>query len=392
MHKPERQARLAQRKQTLATAWQQLVSGQPLYAIAGVGVVSTEILRSWQRSLQHVNPWQPKTPIQPSPSQSHWEHSPLQLAIQHMQVELTALVEEGGLVAGLTDARGCLQWVACSSYMEEYAALACFIPGGCWDEASVGTNAIGLALVSRQQTMVFAAEHYSRHLHDWVAYAAPVVYPTSGELAGVFCVATTWDKHTPLGEMAVADLARSIQSHLPASLTCAELQVHALGFPRVQFRGKDIHCSQRQLEILCLLILNPQGLTLASLHSALYGDSTVALTTLKVELSHLRHLLNGHISSRPYRLTVGVWADFVSLWQVLKEQQIEKAIELYRGAFLPQSASPELEEWRNCMEAVMAKVVSACADPALLLDNLQQGTQASELVRTRLLELTEKQW
>ena len=118
----------------------------------------------------------------------------------------------------------------------------------------------------------------------------------------------------------------------------------------------------------------------------------MALTTLKVELSHLRHLLNGHISSRPYRLTVGVWADFVSLWQVLKEQQIEKAIELYRGAFLPQSASPELEEWRNCMEAVMAKVVSACADPALLLDNLQQGTQASELVRTRLLELTEKQW
>lgn len=268
MHTPERQARLAERKQSTAAAWQQLVNGQPLYTLAGA--VSTNILRSWQRSLQHLNPWQPSTPLQRPQHLPSWEHSSLQAAIQHMQVELAALVEEGGLVAGLTDARGCLLWTVASSQMAEQAEAAHFIPGGCWDEQSVGTNAIGLALVSRQQTLVFAAEHYSRHLHDWVAYAAPVIYPASGELAGIFCVATMWDKHTPLGEMAVADLARSIQSHLPASLTCAELQVHALGFPRVQFRGKDIHCSQRQLEILCLLILNPQGLTLAGLHSALY--------------------------------------------------------------------------------------------------------------------------
>ncbi|UJS25991.1 transcriptional regulator [Thiothrix winogradskyi] len=388
MQQPGRRVKLAQHKEHTADAWQQMVSGQPLYTLAGA--VNAKILRSWQRSLQHLNPWQPRTLLQPSQWAGNWDNSPLQTAIQHMQAELAVLVEEGGLVAGLTDSRGCLLWTVVSRPMEALASAARFTPGCYWDEHSVGTNAIGLALASRQQTMVFAAEHYSRHLHDWVAYAAPVVYPASGELAGIFCVATTWEKHTPLGEMAVADLARSIQRHLPASLIRAELQVHALGFLRVQFRGKEIHCSLRQIEILCLLILNPQGLTLAGLHSALYGDKPVALTTLKVELSHLRQLLDGHISSRPYRLTVDVWADFVDLWQILKERQIEKAVALYRGVFLPQSASPELEEWRNCMEAVMTKMVDMCADATLLLDNLCQGTQVSELVRTRLLELTAK--
>lgn len=386
MQKPDRRVLLKQRKQATEAAWNLLVNDQPLPAWGNV--VHPEIASSWQRCLQHLNPWKASVPLDTcEQTVGWWEGSPLKQAIQHMQDELVQLVEEGSLVTALADANGCLLWTAASQHMQQRATRIHFVPGGRWDEHSAGTNAIGQALLLRQNVVVFASEHYFRHLHDWVGYAAPILYPRSGELAGIFCVATTWERHTPLGEMAVAELARSIQRHLPANQPRAELQIHALGFPRVLFRGKEIHCSQRQLEILCLLALNPQGLTLAALHSSLYGDEPVALTTLKVELSHLRHLLDGQIGSRPYRLMVSSWADFVTLWRVLKDKKGEKAMSLYRGPLLPHSTSPELEEWRNCIEAVMEQVVATCDDPDVLLTSLCNGVQGSERVRERLAEL-----
>jgi hypothetical protein len=146
----------------------------------------------------------------------------------------------------------------------------------------------------------------------------------------------------------------------------------------------------RQVEILCLLALNPQGLTLEGFHAALYGDLPISTTTLKAEMSHLRRLLGGQIGSRPYRLQMPVWADFIHVWQVLRQQQSNEAFSLYRGPFLPQSASPELEEWRYCIDAVMGRALDSCQDPAVLMEKLCHSTSGSELVRGRLAELVSR--
>ncbi|MBU0654095.1 MAG: transcriptional regulator [Gammaproteobacteria bacterium] len=384
MRQPDRRLMLKQRKQVAESAWERFVNGYPL--LPG-DAISLDIARSWQRSLQYLSPWKLSVPLVDN-APALWEVSPLNQAIQHIQAELVQLVEEGALALALADASGRLLWTTSSHYMRDRVERAHYLPGGRWDEISAGTNAIGLALLHKRKAVVFASEHYARCLHDWVSYAIPIVHSRSGELAGVLGIVTTWDKHTPLGEMAISDLARSIQRHLPATQPQAELQIHALGMPRVLFRGEEIHLSQRQMEILCLLVLNPQGLVLTTLHSALYGDEPIAMATLKAELSHLRSQLGGQIGSRPYRLLVSTWADFVTLWRVLKDKKAEKALGLYRGPFLPNSNSPELGEWRNCIDAVMEKVVDACDDPEVLLESLSHGSQGSGMVRERLVELT----
>ncbi|MFC6930939.1 GAF domain-containing protein [Actinomadura yumaensis] len=60
-----------------------------------------------------------------------------------------------------------------------------FVEGAVWDEASVGTNGIGTALVSRHPLQVFGAEHYVRTHHPWICTAAPLHDPVDGRLLGV---------------------------------------------------------------------------------------------------------------------------------------------------------------------------------------------------------------
>ena len=135
----------------------------------------------------------------------------------------------------------------------------------------------------------------------------------------------------------------------------SELEIHALGSPYIFFRDKPLHLSPRMLEILCVLALNPEGMTLEACHAILYGDEHVATATLKAELSHLRTLLDGRISARTYRLVGTVWVDFIALWAAIRQHQVAEACHLYRGELLPHSQSLEIKEWRACINAVMAQ-------------------------------------
>ncbi|MDD5391785.1 MAG: transcriptional regulator [Thiothrix sp.] len=379
---------LTQRRRVTETAWSRFVVGSPLLK---TGNLQGEIVASWQRSLHHVNPRQDHAPLEDAYTIHHlWNSSPLRQAALQVQGEVMQLAKEGSLVAAIADPQGRLLWTFASNHMRKRAESVNFTQGGCWDEPSAGTNAVGLSVALRRPVTVFSAEHYSSYVHDWVCYAAPIVHPQSGETLGVLDISTTWNKHTPLGQAAVAGLARSIANSLPLHLSRAELEIHALGQPRVLFRGKPLSLPMRQVEILCLLALNPQGLTLEGFHAALYGDQPISTTTLKAELSHLRRLLDGQIGSRPYRLQVPVWADFIHVWQVLRQQQSTEAFALYRGSFLPQSASPELEEWRHCIDAVMGRALDSCQDPSVLMEKLCHSTGGSELVRERLAELVSR--
>jgi len=182
----------------------------------------------------------------------------------------------------------------------------------------------------------------------------------------------------------VAELARGLAEELPGHAPRAELEIHALGQPRVVFRGQPLRLPLRQIEILCLLALNTRGLNLEGFHAALYGDAPVSASTLKAELSHLRRLLDGRIGSRPYRLEVPVWADFIEIWQALRRKRSDEAFALYRGSLLPPSESPELEEWRRCIDAIMGQALDSCSDPVVLMERLCHGSAGSELVRERL--------
>lgn len=136
----------------------------------------------------------------------------------------------------------------------------------------------------------------------------------------------------------------------------AELEIHVLGKAEVIFRGKCLPLTPRMCEILCILVMYPNGITLETCHAALYGDGQVSTATLKAELSHLRSLLDGRLCSRVYRLSGTVWADYLELWQAIREGRLEDARHLYQGDLLPQSTSPEIREWRQCIAVVMGNV------------------------------------
>ncbi len=238
-----------------------------------------------------------------------WDSAPLQLAAAPSLEKISQLVHTNELLITLADQHGRLLWT--------YASKA-------------------------NWTL----------LSDWVCYSAPILHPQSGELHGVLSLGMNLERHSVAGELMAGSLAQDIAQHLPRHLPRAQLEIHALGQPWVRFRGKILHVTPRMVEILCILALNPDGLTLEACHAALYGDVPVATTTLKAELSHLRTLLDGSISSRTYRLLCTVWVDFVEWWTALRLHQDEVARSLRSGELLPASQSPEIREWRNCLNAV----------------------------------------
>lgn len=380
---------LLKRRSVIDSQWNSFVSGSA--RVVAQPLVREDIVSSWQRSAQYTQPSRGSAPADDLyVTQQMWKDSILSQAVQREQGQIKQLAKEGELVAAIADPQGRLLWTLASQHMRSRAESVNFTAGGWWDERSVGTNAVGLSLSLRRPVTVFSSEHYQPFVHDWVCYAAPILHPQSGELVGVLDMSTTWRRHTPLGQAAVTEIARSIAQGLPQNLPKAELEIYALGQARVMFRGKPLHLPLRQVEILSLLALNPQGLSLERLHAALYGEQSVSLSTLKAELSHLRRILDGQIGSRPYRLQVSVWADFVQVWQALHQNHTSAAFTLYQGSLLVQSNSPELEEWRHCIDAIMDKALGSCEDANLLMDKLCKSTGGSELVRERLAELVDK--
>ncbi|WP_026224580.1 GAF domain-containing protein [Methyloversatilis thermotolerans] len=347
-------------------------------------VVGMDIAGSWQRSREAVPETRSAAPL--DQCANDWSQTPYGRAVASCVDELETVARESGMVAAVSDAEGRLLWTGCSRSMRTRAERVHFVPGGRWDERSVGTNALALALRYRRPSSVFSAEHFIPAVQDWVCYAAPVRDAGSGEVMGVVDLSTTWNRHSPLALHAVERFAHRVSQALQSLNTVPVLRLRMLGTPQATLQGRPLPLSPRQLEILCLLALHPEGLDLERLHAALYGDRPVSLATLKTEVSQLRERLGGAIGSRPYRLLVNWQADFRDLEQALDAGRIESALACYRGAFLPRTESPLLRAWRDCLESRLSDAIFHVNDPDLLLNHLGQYPEAVDALQ-RLGEL-----
>ncbi|HBV96011.1 MAG: hypothetical protein JL50_05195 [Peptococcaceae bacterium BICA1-7] len=65
--------------------------------------------------------------------------------------------------------------------------------GDSWTEESVGTNSIGLSLLTRAPIQVFAAEHYLRSSHEWTCSSAPI-FDENGNILGALTMTGECDK------------------------------------------------------------------------------------------------------------------------------------------------------------------------------------------------------
>ncbi len=363
---------------------------------SAASVVRPEILRSWERSGVAVTPEVTEAPLaDESDTRSFWRGSPLQVAVQRIEHELRSTAEDGDLVVAVTDADTRILWTYGGRVMRRKAETVNFVPGGRWDEASVGTNALALASMAGQPSMVFSAEHYAPMVHSWVCWAAPVLDPVTGRQLGVIDLSTTWDRSHPIGLATARMMARLIETAMPHTDPSrpsppepvteeAGLTLTLLGAAEARLDGARLLLTRRQTEILALLALHREGLSSEQLHALLYGDKSVTLSTLKAEVSHLRAAVGGRLASRPYRLTLPVRTDVERVLELLRTGQVAAAVEAYGGDLLPGTNSPALAELGEYVAVAVREALLADPRPGAVLRYTSLAPYDTEVVEVAL--------
>src|SRR5215469_6691318 len=376
-----RTSELRKRRSSLTLVWDRHVGEAGAAPTAGTsdGGVRPEIASSWERSAWHISPQVTGAPLtDQGDASTAWESSPLCNAVRTIEAELRAAADDGDLVVAVTDPDARILWTHGGSVMRRRAEKVNFVPGGRWDEQSVGTNALDLALRLDQAATVYSAEHFASCVHDWVCWAAPVHDPRTGRQLGVLDLSTTWDRTHPIGLATAGALAKLVEREIqpgttgmtapaPADSAGAVLDLRLLGSGSAQVNGRRLRLTRRQLEILALLALSSDGLELGDLHAQLYGDRPVSKTTLKAEMSVLRTALGRRLTSRPYRIDMPVRCDVREVLDQLRRGDVAGAVEWYRGELLGWSDSPAIAEYRDFVAvAVRTAVLAESPSPAVL--------------------------
>ena len=361
--------------------------------------VRPEILSSWTRSEAAVPTDVAEAPLaDESETAARWRGSPLQTAVERVEAELRRTAEDGDLVVAITDAQTRILWTYGGRVMRRKAETVNFVPGGRWDDQSVGTNALDLANRLAAPAMVFSAEHYAPIVHNWVCWAAPVHDPVTGAQLGVIDLSTTWDRTHPIGLATARVLARLIETAMPASAhhptaaaaderTEPGLVMRLLGTVETWLDGQRLLLNRRQTEVLALLAMHPEGLSLEHLHALVYGDQAVTLSTLKAEVSHLRSALGGQLSSRPYRLPMPTSTDVELVLGLLRRGRVAAAVDAYGGDLLPGTNSPALTELAEYVAVAVREALLADPQPDAVVRYSELAPYDTEVVEVCLAAL-----
>ncbi|MCD0452015.1 transcriptional regulator [Actinocorallia sp. API 0066] len=319
--------------------------------------VRSEISASWRRSIGAVDPGTGSAPLSAS---ADWARSPLRAPVEAVAGELRAVAEDAGFVAAVTDERCTILWTCGGTVMSRRAGAVNFAQGGRWDEASMGTNALALALKTGAPSSVFSAEHLVEALHGWVCYCAPIHGP-DGSVLGVLDISTTWDRSHPLGLPTVRGLVAAIEGRIGGA--SGGWRLRCLGGARLLRDGAPVPLRPRQVEILALLALEGRAVPPERLHDALYGERRVSAVTLRAEVSHLRRALTGALSTRAYALTGRLSCDAAEVLAHLDAGRLDEALGAYGGPLLPFSEAPGVLTWREHIEVALREAVLACPRP-----------------------------
>lgn len=131
--------------------------------------------------------------------------------------------------------------------------------------------------------------------------------------------------------------------------------------PKVVLDGREVPISLRHAEILGALTLDGR-LSADQLALRLYGERGNP-TTVRAELHRLRAQLGTDVlSTRPYRLTADVEADFLAVRAALKAGDVPLAASRYRGSLLRRSEAPVVRDERDNLATGVRKAVLARGD------------------------------
>ena len=157
--------------------------------IAPAGQVPETILQSWRRCQRLGMAAESRPAIEPVP-----EPRLRELRERHEKLWRLARAEVEGLAAAdaastgsivvLTDEDGWILDAEGSARFLDKAGRVALMPGACWGETQVGTNAIGTAIVEGKSVEVIGGEHYFAP-HGILSCSAAPIHDPYGRLVGV---------------------------------------------------------------------------------------------------------------------------------------------------------------------------------------------------------------
>ena len=181
--------------------------------LAPQGQVPDTILQSWQRCLRLGLEAQSHPAIEPVTEadlrRMRERHEKLwRLARAELEALATDAMSTGSIVI-LTDEDGWILDAEGSTGFLNKAGRVALMPGACWSETQVGTNAIGTAIVEGRAVEVRGGEHYFAP-HSILSCSATPVYDPFGHLVGVLDISGEASVHhvhaLGLARLAVANI------------------------------------------------------------------------------------------------------------------------------------------------------------------------------------------
>ena len=144
--------------------------------------------RSWSRVLgfgldpDHENR---RDPMSWAEVERRRRESPLSVVIGDLLQVIASVADASHFLMVVTDAEGVVLWREGASSVRRRADHLGFSEGVFWTESTVGTNAIGTALVEAAPVELFSAEHFEQAQHGWYCTAYPIHDPRTGEMLGI---------------------------------------------------------------------------------------------------------------------------------------------------------------------------------------------------------------
>jgi hypothetical protein len=135
--------------------------------------------------------------------------------------------------------------------------------------------------------------------------------------------------------------------------------------PQITFMHQTHALSTRHAELLAVLALTGRELSAEELTLELYGE-TGKPSSVRGEVSRLRHTLGDLLQSRPYGFSEPVTSDLQEAEWLLESGDLARAVALMRERFLPRSEVARIVEARDRLEYGVGAAVRRSRDPDLL--------------------------
>lgn len=142
------------------------------------------------------------------------DRTPMARILPLLRRHLDPLLDDDRVLLVVSDERAGVLARYGGRTMTRHADEIGFRSGLAWSERTVGTNAIGTALVTGAPIAVHAAEHFCYAQQAWSCAAAPVLDPRSGRTLGAIDLSFLADDAHPSAVSLVSSLARQAELEL----------------------------------------------------------------------------------------------------------------------------------------------------------------------------------